>query len=99
MTDPAVTAAIRRVAYTRAEAAASIGVSVDTFERFVQPHVPLLRLGRKVLVPVAALEEWVNAAAEKTIRSGPARSSIGSNIKRPRAAGTAGGMAQGERTP
>jgi hypothetical protein len=63
-----VVAPVPRTALSRAEAAASIGVSLDFFEDHIQPHVPMLRLGRKRLVPVAALERWINDNAERTIR-------------------------------
>jgi hypothetical protein len=49
------TAPIPRVALTRKEAAASIAMSLDSFERHVQPTLRLLRLGRMVLVPVTEL--------------------------------------------
>jgi hypothetical protein len=45
-----------RLALTRAEAAAAIGVSVDSFERYVQPELRLVRRGRLRLVPVRELE-------------------------------------------
>jgi hypothetical protein len=65
--DPVQTAPIARVVLTRAEAAASIGVSVDTFERYVQPELALIRRGRLVLVPVVELERWADRAAERTL--------------------------------
>lgn len=56
-----------RVALTRAEAAAAIGVSLDTFERYVQPDLRLVRLGRTRLVPVEELREWARRNAERTV--------------------------------
>lgn len=47
-----------RIALTRAEAAAALGMSVDSFERYAQPDLRLIRRGRLVLVPVAELERW-----------------------------------------
>lgn len=61
------TAPVPRVALTRQEAADSIGVSLDSFERHVQPHIHLIRLGRMVLVDVAELREWAAGAGEKTL--------------------------------
>jgi hypothetical protein len=61
------TAPIRRVAVSREEAAASLGLSLDSFERHVQPELRMIRRGRLVLVPVAELERWADAAAERTI--------------------------------
>ena len=53
-----------RHAYTRSEAAASLGMSVDSFERYVQPHVRLIRRNRLVLVPATEVERWVRENAE-----------------------------------
>jgi excisionase family DNA binding protein len=47
-----------RVTMTRAEAAFSLGVSLDTFERHVQPHLRLVRAGRLLLVRRGELERW-----------------------------------------
>jgi excisionase family DNA binding protein len=55
---------VPRVALTRAEAAESIGVSLNTFERHVQPELRLVRRGKVRLVPVAELEAWVERNAE-----------------------------------
>jgi hypothetical protein len=60
-------APIPRLALTRDEAAASIGMSLDSFERHVQPHLRMLRLGRMRLVPVRELERWADAIAERAI--------------------------------
>lgn len=57
-------APVPRLALTREEAGASIGMSLDSFERHVQPTIRLVRLGRKRLVPVAELERWLDAHAE-----------------------------------
>jgi len=58
---------VPRVALTRAEAAASLGMSLDSFERHVQPELRLIRRGSLRLVPVAELERWAEGAAESTI--------------------------------
>ena len=59
---------VPRFALTRAEAAASLGMSLDSFERYVQPHVRLIRVGSLRLVPVGEVERWVddNAASVLT---------------------------------
>ena len=54
-----------RLALTRAEAAAAIGVSLDSFERYVQPELRLIRRGRLRLVPVRELERWLDANAAR----------------------------------
>ena len=48
---------------TRAEAAALLSMSLDHFERHVQPYVRLVRCGRLRLVPVAELERWAREKA------------------------------------
>jgi hypothetical protein len=61
-------APIPRIAITREEAAAALGMrSVDSFERHVQPEIRLIRRGRFVLVPVAELERFAHEAAENTL--------------------------------
>ena len=62
-----------RLALTRAEAAASLGISVDSFERFVQSEIRLVRRGRLRLVPVRELERWLDHNAARTIEDVVAR--------------------------
>jgi hypothetical protein len=38
-------APVPRFALTRSEAAASLGMSLDSFKRHVQPHLKIVRLG------------------------------------------------------
>lgn len=59
---------VPRFALTRAEAAESIGMSVDSFERHVQPELRLVRRGKIRLVPVAELQRWLNENAERILR-------------------------------
>jgi hypothetical protein len=61
------TAPIPRLALTREEAAAAIGMSLDSFERHVQPTLRLCRLGRMRLVPIRELERWLDENAERTL--------------------------------
>jgi excisionase family DNA binding protein len=65
--NPDRTGAVPRVALTREEAAAALGMSVDSFERHVQPTLRIIRLGRMRLVPVSELERWVTEHAERTV--------------------------------
>jgi hypothetical protein len=62
-------APVPRIALTREEAAASIGVSLDSFERYVQPHLRMVREGRLRLVPVVELERVVVELAEIVLAS------------------------------
>lgn len=61
------TAPIPRLALDRAEAAAALGMSLDSFERHVQPTLRLVRLGRMRLVPIRELERWLEENAGRTL--------------------------------
>jgi len=52
------------IALTRAQAAQALSISMDSFERYVQPEVKTIRRGRLVLVPVRELERWVEQNSE-----------------------------------
>lgn len=54
---------VPRVALTRGEAAEALGISIDSFERHVQPELRLIRRGRMRLVPVRELERWADRNA------------------------------------
>jgi excisionase family DNA binding protein len=54
-------------AMTRAQAAESLSVSVDHFERYVQPEIRVLRVGRLVLIPAAELDAWIDRNAALTL--------------------------------
>lgn len=61
------TGPVPRVALTREEAAAALGMSLDSFERHVQPELRLIRRGKLRLIPVCELERWADGAAERTL--------------------------------
>jgi hypothetical protein len=65
--DRVTTAPVPRVTLRRDEAAAALGMSLDSFERHVQPHIRMLRLGKMRLVPMSELERWASQAAELTV--------------------------------
>jgi excisionase family DNA binding protein len=52
-------APVPRYTLTRREAAASLGISLNHFERKVQPELKVVISGQLVLIPVAELERWV----------------------------------------
>lgn len=52
-----------RLSLSRDEAAASLGVSRDHFDRHVLPHIRTAAVGRRVLVPVRELERFLEARA------------------------------------
>lgn len=56
-----------RLALSRQEAAATIGVSLDTFERYVQPELRVVRVGRRRLIPVLELEKWLARSAARVL--------------------------------
>lgn len=64
-------APISRVTLTRDEAAASLGISLDSFETYVQDHLRLVHVGRRKLVPVAELERWADRAATRPLPDAP----------------------------
>jgi hypothetical protein len=59
--------AVPRLALTRAEAAASLGMSVDSFERYVQPELRLIRRGSLRLIAVPEIEQWLERNAERVL--------------------------------
>jgi hypothetical protein len=56
-----------RLALTRSEAAAAIGMSVDSFERYVQPELKIVRVGRMRLIQVRELERWLQENASRVL--------------------------------
>ena len=48
-----------RLALTRREAAEALGISVDSFERYVQPAVKVVRWGQPAALPISDLERWL----------------------------------------
>lgn len=65
---PQPLASVPRIALTREEAAASLGMSLDTFERYVQPHLRVIRLGRVRVVAMEELEDWARKSGERVLR-------------------------------
>ena len=55
------------IVVARREAARRLGMSLASFERHVQPHIPLIRRGRMRLVRVATLERWAAANEAATL--------------------------------
>jgi hypothetical protein len=60
-------APIPRLALTREEAATALSMSLDSFERHVQPSIAMCRLGRMRIVPVSELQRWLQESAERTL--------------------------------
>ena len=74
MTERPVTAPVPRIVLTRDEAAASLGMSLDSFERYVQPNIRMIREGRLRLFAVAHLRAWADWALDNRPHRGKARS-------------------------
>jgi excisionase family DNA binding protein len=53
----------RALALSIDDAAAVLSVSRDSFERHVMAELRLLRVGRRVLVPVRELERWIDRSS------------------------------------
>ena len=58
---------VPRVTLTKPEAAAALGISVDSFERHVQPELRIIRRGRMRLIPLRELERWASDNAALTL--------------------------------
>ena len=56
-----------RLALTKREAAAALGMSVDSFERHVQPELRVVRRGRLRLFALTEIERWLHENGAKTI--------------------------------
>ena len=61
-------APVPRYPLTRREAAASLGVSINHFERKVQPELKVVLSGQLILIPVAELERWVQRHAHQLMQ-------------------------------
>ena len=63
-----VTLAMRPVAVCKTDAAAALGMSVDSFERYVMAEVRCVRRGKLRLFPTTELERWADENAERLLR-------------------------------
>jgi hypothetical protein len=52
---------------TKREAAAALGMSVDSFERHVQPELRVVRRGRLRLFALTEIERWLRESGAKTL--------------------------------
>ena len=58
-----------RLALSKAEAAAALGVSVDFFEDHVMHQLRIVRLGRRRLIPVDELVRWLDHNASRALEA------------------------------
>jgi excisionase family DNA binding protein len=55
----------RRLALSKSEAAAALGVSVDFLECHVMAELRIVRCGRRRLIPLGELERWLDENATR----------------------------------
>ena len=59
------------LALRKQAAARALGLSDESFDRYVAPYVPVLRRGRLRLYPVTGLERWLAENAELPLAAEP----------------------------
>jgi hypothetical protein len=60
---------VPRYTLTRREAATSLGISLNHFERRVQPELKVVLSGQLILIPVAELERRVQRNAHPLVQN------------------------------
>jgi excisionase family DNA binding protein len=60
---------VPRFTLTRREAAAALGISLNHFERRVQPELKVIASGQLILIPVTELERWVQRHARLLVEA------------------------------
>jgi excisionase family DNA binding protein len=55
---------VPRLAVTKQEAAAALGVSVDFFDEHIVHELRIVRRGRRRLIPIRELERWLDQQAD-----------------------------------
>lgn len=60
-------APVPRLALSKPEAAAALGLGLDCFEEHVAPHLRIVRIGRRKLIDVRELERWLSENGERTL--------------------------------
>ena len=56
-----------RMALSKAEAADTLGVSIDFFEQHIMPELRIVRRGRRRLIPTDELGRWLDEMAAQTL--------------------------------
>jgi hypothetical protein len=69
MTAPKIRVLVPRIALDPDEAAAAVGVGRTFFDENIALHLKAIRIGAKVLYPVAELERWAIENAEHVLRT------------------------------
>ena len=68
---PARANGIPRLALSKSEAAEALGCSVDFLEQHVLHELRVVRRGRRRLIPVRELEQWLLASASRALEGRP----------------------------
>lgn len=58
----------RMLACSREDAAAMLGISVDSFDKHVVPHLRTNQIGRLVRIPIRELERWQDENMRRGLR-------------------------------
>jgi hypothetical protein len=58
-----------RLGLSPAEAAASLSIGRDTFDREVLPRLRVVRIGRRIVVPVRELERYLDQQAARLLET------------------------------
>jgi hypothetical protein len=66
-----------RLTLTRVEAARTLGISMDSFERHVQPEVRAVVRGRLRLYPLSELQRWIEKNSIPPAVETPGTGSVG----------------------
>lgn len=53
-----------KVLHTRVEAAEMLSMSIDSFEKYVQPHVRWVQRGRLMLIKPSEVQRWADSSSE-----------------------------------
>jgi hypothetical protein len=59
-----------RKTLSKAEAAATLGLSVDSFEQHVMPHLRIVQAGARILIPAAEIDRYVEAQSARALKGG-----------------------------
>jgi hypothetical protein len=65
MSRPHVEVQVPALALRRPQAAAACGVSLETFDQHIRPHVPAKQVGGVTVFPVAGLAAFLAAAGDE----------------------------------
>jgi hypothetical protein len=66
------TLSLRPIALAKPDAAAALGMSIDSFERYAMADLRCIRRGRLRLYPIRELERWADEQAERLLDDGAA---------------------------